>query len=68
LQDAIDELEAAIGRSSYQVTSIKNGVSRLWRCRVGTLMPSVIDREQLAHNQHPYNLSIRCYPISTPVV
>jgi hypothetical protein len=68
LQAAIDELEAAIGRSAYEVTVTKNGIVRLWRCRVGTLMPSVIDYEQLAHNQHPYNLSMRCYPISTAVV
>jgi hypothetical protein len=68
LQEAIDELEAALGRSAYDITVTKNGIGRLWRCQPGTVNPSTIDYEQLAHNQHPYSISIPCYPIATAVV
>lgn len=63
LQTAEDELYAAVGQFSYDVTVTKNGVVSVWACDTGSAEPAPLDLMELDHNEPVYSITIPCYPV-----
>lgn len=65
LANALAELEAALGRLSYEVTTTVNGQADVWRCDPGSLASEGRGLIDLDDHAPAYTVTIPCYPVAS---
>ena len=65
LRSAVAELEAALGRLSYQATVTTNGQAETWRCDPGTLTSEGRTLTDLDSFDPVFTVTIPVYPVAS---